>query len=71
MAQWLIDHRGCSNKWKNDYLIYLYADLEEWFPKVNGGSNWSYWCEPDLKNKMTAIAVECDGKMFKGLKLVK
>jgi hypothetical protein len=49
----------------------LYADLDEWLPKVNGGSNWSYWREPDLKNKLTAIAVETDGKMFKHLKLVK
>lgn len=71
VAQWLIDHNGCYNKWKNNYLIYLYADINEWLPKVNGGSNWSYWKEPDLANKITAIAVESDGKMFKNLRLVK
>jgi len=71
VAQWLIDHQGCNNKWKNNYLIYLYADLEKWLPKVKNDPNWSCWREPDLENKLTAMAVETDGKMFKHLKLVK
>ena len=71
VAQWLIDHRGCYNKWNNNYLIYLYADLERWLPKVKNDPNWSCWREPDLENKLTAMAVETDGKMFKHLKLVK
>ena len=71
VAQWLIDHKDGNNKWNNNYLIYLYADLDEWVQKLKNDTNWSYWREPDLKNKMTAIAVETDGEMFKHLKLVK
>lgn len=71
VAQWLIDHKNCYNKWKNDYLIYLWADINEWIPKLNGGSNWSIWKEPDLANRITAIAVESDGKMFRKLQLLK
>lgn len=68
VAQWLLEH---NNGWRNNYLIYLYADIDKWGCKLNGRDKCSYWREPDLDNKLTAIAVESDGKMFKNLKLVK
>lgn len=71
VAQWLIDHKDDERKWNNNYLIYLYADLEKWAFKLDGIKNVSYWREPDLDNKLTSIAVETDGKIFKHLKLVK
>jgi hypothetical protein len=49
----------------------LYADIDKWKYKLNGNDKCSYWHEPDLDNKLTAIAVESDGKMFKNLNLVK
>lgn len=68
VAQWLLEH---DSGWRNNYLIYLYADIDKWGCKLNGHDKCSYWKEPDLDNKLTAIAVESDGKMFKNLKLVK
>lgn len=68
VAQWLLEH---DSGWRNNYLIYLYADIDKWGCKLNGCDKCSYWREPDLGNKLTAIAVESDGKIFKNLKLVK
>lgn len=68
VAQWLLEH---DSGWRNNYLIYLYADIDKWGCKLNEHDKCSYWREPDLGNKLTAIAVESDGKMFKNLKLVK
>lgn len=68
VAQWLLEH---NDGWRNNYLIYLYADIDKLKFKLNGNDKCSYWHEPDLDNKLTAIAVESDGKMFKNLNLVK
>lgn len=69
VAQYLIEHK---NGWKNQYLIYLYADVERWKHKLDMlGIDHSVFREPDLANKITSIAVENDGKLFKNLQLVK
>lgn len=68
VAQWLLEHRN-SNAWNNDYLIYLYADLQKWYQKLQG-RDFSCFKEPDLNNKLTAIALVDDGCIFKDLKLV-
>jgi len=69
VAQYLIEHK---NGWKNQYLIYIHADIEKWFDKLkNLGLDFSVFMEPDIGNKMTSIAIESDGKLFKNLKLVK
>jgi len=47
--------------WKNDYLIYLSVDINEWYEKLvrfdPSHFKWTYFIEPDLGNKMTAIAI--------------
>lgn len=69
VASYLIEH---PNGWKNQYLIYLYADMNKWIDKLNYfGLDYSVFREPDLANKITAIAIENDGKLFKNLQLVK
>lgn len=60
------------NGWKNEYLVYLYADLDKWINRfVELGLDFSLFREPDVGNKITAIAIESDGKIFKNLKLIK
>ena len=68
-CQFLIDHP--ESKWKNDYLIYLYGDVEKIRYKLSSkGKVFSEFREPDLDNMLTSIAVEDDGKMFRNYKLV-
>jgi hypothetical protein len=58
--------------WRNNYLIYLYADIDKWIQKLDVmNANYSFFREPDLANKITAIAIESDGNLFKNLQLVK
>lgn len=68
VAEWLIEHG--QEKWQNDYLIYLGTDLEdikknylEYMPY----SNFTEFFEPDLDNKLTAIAIY-EGDMTDRLK---
>lgn len=69
VAQYLLEHPKQS--WNNQYLIYLYANIDKWKRKLDLFElDYSYFKEPDLNNTITAIAVEDDGKMFKNLKLV-
>ena len=69
VAAYLLEH---PDGWKNQYLIYLYADLRKWVGKLNYfGLDYSIFKEPDLANQITAVAVESDGKLFKNLQLVK
>lgn len=69
VAQYLIEHPKQS--WNNQYLIYVYANVDKWKQKLDLFElDYSCFKEPDLNNVLTAIAVEDDGKMFKNLKLV-
>lgn len=71
VAQWLLDNKEAQS-WDNQYLIYLYADLDKWIHKLKRrGEKISIFYEPDLNYNPTAIAVENDGSLFKNLKLVK
>lgn len=70
VAQWLLEHP--NQKWNNQYLIYLYADVDKWQKKLlNAGFDFSKFCEPDLNGKCTALAIETDGGMFSNLKTIK
>ncbi len=77
VAQYLLDYPGDS--WQNSYLIYLNVSdlkaLEFWKWKAEKHLHTvavSSFCEPDLNNELTAIAVRCDdGKMFSKLRLMK
>lgn len=69
VAEYLLEH---PNGWKNEYLVYLKADVEKWYDKLKYlGLDFSIFKEPDLGNKMTAIAIENDGRLFRNLKLIK
>ena len=69
VAQWLLEHP--NQTWNNSYLIYLSADIEKWKDRLNYLEyDFSEFCEPDLDNKLTAIAVEDNGKIFRNLKTV-
>lgn len=70
VAQWLIDNKEIQT-WNNNYLIYVYADIEKWINILEIEEiNYSVFYEPDLYYKPTAIAVESDGRIFKKLKKV-
>lgn len=70
VAQWLLEHP--NQEWNNSYLIYLYADLDKWKVRLDlVNKDYSTFREPDLNNRLTAIALQDDGCMFKKLKLVR
>jgi hypothetical protein len=73
VAEWLLhDH---AQTWRNSTLIYLGVkdenSLVRWSEKLDMRSlKWVGFKEPDIGNELTALAVECDGKMFRNLKLL-
>ena len=64
VAKWLIEHG--QEKWNNEYLIYLKADLED-IQEILFNINYSKFYEPDLNNKLTTIAIY-EGDMNNRLK---
>lgn len=46
-------------KWENNYLIYLAVDIKKWWKLLNEyeAESFERFCEPDLDNRMTSIAV--------------
>lgn len=69
VAQWLLDHP--NQEWNNSYLIYLKCNLYSIRRRlIKLGKDFSEFREPDLDNKLTAIAIENDGRLFKNLKLI-
>lgn len=73
VAQYLLKHQEDEQPyWKNEYLIFLRANIGYWFNKLKKlGYKFVPFFEPDLKMRMTAIAIEDSGQLFKNLKLVK
>jgi hypothetical protein len=70
VAQYLLDNKETQD-WNNNYLIYLYADIEKWSRRLTRlGKKFSMFHEPDLGNVPTAIAIEDSGRLFRNLKLV-
>ena len=72
VAQWMLDNwQTKRNKdfnedepiweWNNDYLIYLSVDIEKWKELLwrfdPSKFKWTWFDEPDLGNKTTAIAI--------------
>lgn len=69
VAKYLLEHP--NQTWNNQYLIYVYADIQKWITKLKvKNKDFSVFHEPDLDNSPTAIAIEDQGFMFKNLKLV-
>ena len=70
VAQWLLDNRT-TQEWNNEYLIYLYADIEKWSRKLEIKElKHSKFHEPDLGNTLTSIAMIDNGRLFRNLKPV-
>ena len=60
------------DRWSNEYLVYLKANLEEWYGRLKEtGTVFSEFREPDIGERLTAIAVQSDGKQFSSLRLLK
>lgn len=70
VAQWLLEHKyNC--KWENEYLIYLRADVKLWKRKLEAlDIDYTVFMEPDLDNRITAIAVHGHEELFKNLDIV-
>ena len=69
-CQWMLDNQH-GLAWKNDYLIFLHADMDRMTKKLDRhGVEYSKFHEPDLDGKLTAIAVLGRDHLFKNLKLV-
>lgn len=59
VMQWLLEHP--NQDWNNNYLIYLYADLDKWKVRLDlVNKDYSSFYEPDLDNQLTAIALQDD-----------
>lgn len=72
VAQYMLEHRFSRGSWKNEYLIYLSCNVEKWKEILERErKRFSAFCEPDLGNKLTAIAVVDDGEMFRNLSLIR
>lgn len=71
LAQWMLENP--NQTWNNEFLIYLYADVDKWASKLSQmGVPFSTFKEPDLNNSITALACRDDtGELFKNLHLVK
>ena len=70
VAQWLLEHP--EQKWNNSYLIYLRCNLYSMQRRlIRIGKDFSIFKEPDLNNKITAIACEDSGRTFRNLHTVK
>ena len=69
VAQWMIEHPN-SKEWRNDYLIYLSADINKWKKRLDDYDvRFTEFKEPDLDYKTTALAVFGHDELFKRLKL--
>lgn len=70
VAQWLLEHP--NQKWNNSYLIYLRCNIYSIRRKlVRINKDFSEFKEPDLNNKITAIACEDCGRIFRSLHTIK
>ena len=70
VAAYLLEHR--KQTWNNSYLIYLKCNLYSMKRRlIKLGKDFSEFREPDLGNKLTAIAIEDSGKLFRTLHTVK
>ena len=66
---------GPETEWDNGTLIYLGVndekDLIKWSEKLSMKQiNFVIFREPDIGNQITSLAVVCDDKIFRNLKLL-
>lgn len=71
VCQWMLDNQH-DLRWKNEYLIFLSADMEKITRKLDlHDVEHSKFHEPDLDGKLTAIAVLGHDHLFKNLQVVR
>lgn len=71
VAQWLLENPGQA--WNNETLIYVESPtiMEAHMYKLDrSGIEYTTFREPDLDNRVTAIAAYTDDKFFKNFKLM-
>jgi hypothetical protein len=70
LAQWMIENP--NQTWNNNYLIYLQTDnIEKLMFKMDlKNIKYSKFIEPDLGDKLTAIALQTENNIVKDLKLM-
>ena len=70
VAQWLLEHP--KQNWNNSYLIYLRCNIYSLKRRlVKLDKDFSEFREPDLNNKVTALACEDSGRVFRNRHTVK
>jgi hypothetical protein len=70
VAEWLLKHP--QQDWNNSYLIYVSADVSMWKEKLDILEiDYTEFREPDLNNKVTALAILNNDRLFKKLRLIK
>lgn len=70
LASWLLEHP--NQEWNNAYLIYLRCNVYSLRRRlIKLGKDFSEFREPDLNNKLTALACEDSGRTFRNLHTVK
>ena len=70
VAEWLLKHP--QQDWNNNYLIYVSADVLTWKEKLDILEiDYTEFREPDLNNKVTALAILNNDRLFKKLRLIK
>ena len=70
VAEWLLKHP--QQDWNNSYLIYVSADVLTWKEKLDILEiDYTEFREPDLNNKVTALAILNNDRLFKKLRLIK
>lgn len=83
-AQYPVDYRAVQgahavaahvltfpNKWKNETLVFLKTDeIHSWHNMfLKAKRDFAAFHEPDVNNKLTALAIVDDGKIFRHLEL--
>lgn len=65
-----------QDKWKNEYLIFLGVEnedeLKKWMSRFDyKGIEYSHFLEPDVNYQITGVALISDGKILRGLDVMK
>ena len=69
LAQWLLENP--QQQWNNRTLVYLKADIKREIQKLlYKGIEYTAFHEPDRNNELTAVALQCEDKYVKHLKLM-
>lgn len=72
VAKYIMDTMFEPNAWKNSTIVYLSCDIAKTKEMLDSlDLVYSAWREPDLDNRITAIAIHNKGYIFKNLKTLR